>query len=78
MINRYMTLLTEELAADGIPDPLSQAFTLAVVWDDLCRLAGETAPTFVCQRFEGDSPLWDPAETMHGPRFGADTASLTS
>lgn len=47
MINQYMTLLVEELAGDGIPDPLAEVFTLAAVWDDLARLAGERPPAGV-------------------------------
>lgn len=57
MINGYLTLLTEELLDDGVPDPLGQTFTLAALWEDLCRLAGETPPADIRQRHEGDSPL---------------------
>ena len=40
-INRCMGLLVEELRDDGMPDPLYQSFTLAAIWDDLCRTTGE-------------------------------------
>ncbi len=43
-INECMAQLVEELAADEIPAPLSQRFSLAAVWQDLARLAGEELP----------------------------------
>ena len=46
-INRAMGLLVAELAEGDVPAPLSQAFTLAAVWTDLCRLAGEPLPRAV-------------------------------
>ncbi len=46
-INGLMRALVDELAAEGVPAPLGQSFTLAAVWLDLCRLAGETAPAEV-------------------------------
>jgi hypothetical protein len=61
MINRLMTLLLEELRDGGIPDPLTGSFTFAAIWDDLARLAGETPPAAVRQRYEADSPLTDPS-----------------
>ncbi len=61
MINRLLTLLTEELRDEGLPDPLGASFTLAALWDDLARLTGETPPTAVRQRFEAGSPLTDPS-----------------
>ncbi len=45
MINRLLTLLTEELRDEGLPDPLGASFTLAALWDDLARLVGEIPPT---------------------------------
>ena len=44
MINHWMSVLVEELATDGVPDPLTQSFPLSAIWDDLCRLAGERPP----------------------------------
>ncbi len=61
MINRCMMLLAEELRAEGISDPLTVSFTLAAIWDDLCRLTGETPPGAVRQLYEGDSPLTETA-----------------
>ena len=60
MINQYLTLLVAELRENDIPDPLAQSFTLAAIWDDLCRLAGETPPPAVRRFFEDDSPLTNP------------------
>ena len=61
MINQYLTLLVAELRENDIPDPLAQSFTLAAIWDDLCRLAGETPPSAVRRLFEDDSPLTNPS-----------------
>ncbi len=46
-INGLMRTLVDELAAEGVPAPLGESFTLAAVWLDLCRLAGEVAPVEV-------------------------------
>ncbi|HEY8599282.1 MAG TPA: hypothetical protein VIL85_12675 [Thermomicrobiales bacterium] len=43
-INVLMAALVAELEADEIPMPLAQRFTLANVWADLARLAGEELP----------------------------------
>lgn len=51
MINRCMGLLLDELLAEGIPDLLHRSFTLAAIWDDLSRIAGEGSPAAL------DSPL---------------------
>ncbi len=40
-INQAMQALCDELTAGDVPAPLHQQFTLALVWADLCRLAGE-------------------------------------
>jgi hypothetical protein len=52
-INGLMRALVDELAAEGVPAPLGEAFTLAAVWLDLCRLAGETVPTEVLAVLDG-------------------------
>ncbi len=39
--------LCAELAADGVPDPLGQPFTLAALWHDLATIAGEDVPAVV-------------------------------
>ncbi len=40
-VNRLLTALVAELEAGGVPTPLTQSLTLAAVWCDLARLAGE-------------------------------------
>lgn len=66
MINRTMTQLVDELRADDMADPLRERLLLAAIWDDLCRLAGETLPTHVRLALEdsvsGDVPAQDVAE----------------
>ncbi len=46
-INSAMTTLLEELAEDGVPDVLAASFTFVAIWQDLCRIAGETVPADV-------------------------------
>ena len=46
-INGLMRALVDELKAEGVPTPLGESFTLAAVWLDLCRLAGEPPPADV-------------------------------
>ena len=46
-INDLLTLLCEEMAAEDVPDVLAQPVTLAALWDDLARLAGEPLPRWV-------------------------------
>ncbi len=43
-INDIMALLVEELTEGEIPMPLAQEFTLANIWSDLARIAGEELP----------------------------------
>ena len=43
-LNALMIALVAELADGEIPMPLVQSFTLAHVWADLARLAGEELP----------------------------------
>jgi len=53
-INTAMTMLIEELG-DEIPDVLTESFSLAAMWNDLCRLAGEIPPRDVAAVL--DAPL---------------------
>ncbi len=46
-VNEALHALCAELAADGVPHPLGQSFTLAALWSDLARLAGEDVPADV-------------------------------
>lgn len=43
-INEAMALLVAELEAEEVLAPLAQRFTLANIWADLARLAGEELP----------------------------------
>ena len=43
-VNGLMRALVAELTEGEVPRPLRQSFTLAAVWLDLCRLAGEAPP----------------------------------
>ncbi len=43
-INALMAALVAELTENEIPTPLAERFTLAHVWADLARLAGEELP----------------------------------
>jgi len=46
-INDLMRALVDELIAGDVPDPQYQEFPLALIWFDLCRLAGETPPAAI-------------------------------
>ena len=46
-VNRLLSALVAELAAGDVPDPCGQRFTLAALWLDLARLAGEEPPPAV-------------------------------
>jgi hypothetical protein len=54
MINAAMAALIEELG-DEIPDILTAEFSLACLWTDLCRIAGEPVPRDVAAVL--DAPL---------------------
>ncbi len=46
-LNTLMAALVGELEEGEIPTPLAQSFTLANIWADLARLAGEEPPAAV-------------------------------
>jgi hypothetical protein len=52
-LNDLMALLVAELADGDIPTPLTQRFTLANIWADLARLAGEPVPPEVAALLDG-------------------------
>ncbi len=52
-IDATMRALVAELGAGGVPAPLAQDFTLAALWDDLARLAGEPVPPEVAALLDG-------------------------
>ena len=53
-INALLRSLVAELAAEGVPTPLRQPFTLAAIWLDLCRLVGEVPPAAVLAALDAD------------------------
>jgi len=52
-LNDLMALLVAELADGDIPAPLTRRFTLAALWADLARLAGEPIPPAVAALLDG-------------------------
>jgi len=56
MIERLLRELLAELLAAGVPAPLGQRLTLAAVWVDLARLAGEEVPADVLALLDGPAP----------------------
>ena len=56
-VNDLMAALCDELAAGDVAEPLGESFTLALVWLDLCRLAGEAPPAFLLALIDGRPPV---------------------
>ncbi len=56
-INETLRALVAEMAAGDVPDPLAQPCTLALVWADLARLAGESLPAEVAALVDAPIPL---------------------
>jgi hypothetical protein len=52
-VNDLLARLCDELAEGEVAEPLGESFTLALVWLDLCRLAGEEPPGFVLALIDG-------------------------
>ena len=52
-VNELLAALCDELAAGDVAEPLGESFTLAAVWLDLCRLAGEEPPAFLVTLVDG-------------------------
>ncbi len=46
-VNHLLAALVTELEEGDVPTPLTQSLTLAAVWCDLARLAGEEPPAAV-------------------------------
>ena len=57
IVNDLLARLCDELAEGEVPEPLGQEFTLAPLWLDLCRLAGEAPPTFLAALIDGPAPV---------------------
>jgi hypothetical protein len=66
-INALMAALVAELEEGEIPNPLAERFTLANVWADLARLAGEELPAPVAALV--DEPLGMTSEPVTVPEF---------
>lgn len=75
MINGYLSVLVDELRAEGIADPLAQPITLAALWDDLAVIAGEAPPASVREYLGGAAN--EPASTLgeHTPIAGETVGS---
>ena len=56
-VNEIMRALTAELIEGEVPNPLGQGFTLALIWCDLARLAGEVPPAEVLSAADDTSFL---------------------
>ena len=52
-INDLLSRLCDELAEGDVAEPLGESFTLAYIWLDLCRLAGEEPPAFLLALIDG-------------------------
>ena len=68
-VNELLQALVDDLAAAGVPRPLGQPFTLASVWADLARLAGEEPPAAVVALVD-DAPI-APADFFDRPAWVA-------
>ena len=77
MINRYLSILIDELRAEGIADPLAQSFTLAALWDDLATLAGEAPPASVRGYLAGETGANNSAAPPVGRAAGSGTSRDT-
>lgn len=67
MINDTLRALVDEMAAGDVPDPLALPCTLALVWADLARLAGESLPAEVAALVGAPTPL-RPIRAVPKPR----------
>lgn len=56
-ISDPLRALVAEMTAGDVPDPLAQPCTLALVWADLARLAGEPLPAEVAALVDAPIPL---------------------
>lgn len=67
-INAALTALYAELA-DEIPDALTESFTFAGLWADLCRLAGEPLPADVAAVLDAPMPVRRGSYRDHAAQF---------
>ncbi len=59
-VNALLLALVAELRAEDVPDPLNERFTLAAIWADLARLAGETVPPAIVLALDAPVPVAPP------------------
>ncbi len=65
-VNALLLALVAELRAEDVPGPLSTPFTLAALWDDLARIAGEPLPADVAAVLNAPVPLAPPVLVRRG------------
>lgn len=65
-VNALLLALVAELRAEDVPDVLSTRITLAAVWADLARIAGETVPADVAAVLDAPVPLAPPVPVHRG------------
>ncbi len=56
-VNEVFQNLIAELQGDGEENPLGEAFTLAMVWADLARIANEPVPAEVAKLIDSPPPV---------------------
>lgn len=66
-VNEAFRILVADLAEEGVPAPLCQRLTVAALWSDLARIAGEPLPRPVA--ILADLPVTPirPFSTRHCP-----------
>jgi hypothetical protein len=57
-----LAALVAELEAGDVPDPLRQDFSLACLWADLARIAGDPVPAPVAAILDGPACYRVPAD----------------
>ncbi len=65
-VNALLLALVAELRDEGVPNPLNERFTLAAIWADLARLAGETVPPAIVLALDAPVPLAPPVPVHRG------------
>lgn len=56
MVTTLLNALVDELVENDIAEPLGEPFTLAALWADLARLAGEPLPADVAALLDAPRP----------------------
>ena len=75
-VNDLIAALVDELAEELDAEPLGESFTLAPLWLDLCRLAGEEPPAFLTALVDGPALVAAyRGEGRRGPGEGEPTST---